>query len=262
MAADSVWENGSAGEEAEQVYQVSAEGRQLATLIFAVEDWLARSPGTRFLLREDREAQLPMWSGLEGWTTGIVPALAGGPLTLSELELALGDVGRRSLESTLRRMSEAGLLETRTGPGGKEAYAATTWLREGIAPLAVLVRVGFRVAEMGEPWEPPVAAGDVEAMFQLTLPLLQLPRELSGSCRLVVELPGGEEAGATAHLGEGQVAWRGADLGGAADGWVSGSLVAWLDAMIDGETDLLEFDGDERLPRALAAALHERLFGD
>jgi DNA-binding HxlR family transcriptional regulator len=241
------------------MYAASPAGRALAAVIFATEDWLARSPGPRLVLREDEEARVPIWAGMEGWVMGIVPALADGPKTLAELGRILDDVSCRLLASKLGQMSEAGLLGVLSDATGETIYAVTDWLREGIAPLSVAVRSGFRNSDAEEP---PFAADDVETMFLLVLPLLRLPQELSGTCRLVAELPHDEvgEGGVMAHVEGGRVTSCSIDLDGAADGSATGPMAAWLDAMIDAETDLLEFGGEEQLPRTLVAGLHERLF--
>ena len=64
---------------------------------------------------------------------------------------------------------------------------APEWLRHAIAPLAAAARLEFQLPQ-GE--TAPIAPLDVEAAFLLALPLIELPEELQGTCRLTVPVSG------------------------------------------------------------------------
>ena len=94
---------------------------------------------------------------------------------------------------------------------------------------------------------------------------MTLPEELSGTCRLGVELADGGPpavAGAMVRVERGRIASCTGLLDERADAWVGGAAVAWLDAVVDpGAGPRLEVGGDTRLAEGLIGGLHERLFG-
>jgi len=108
----------------------------------------------------------------------------------------------------------------------------------------------------------PIDAPDVEAALLLALPLLELPGDLSGFCRLTVELDGEPpQAGATARVESGRVAALDPEEAPPeADAWTSGSAEAWLDTLIEPDAKRVRTGGDKRLARLLLDAMHERLF--
>jgi DNA-binding transcriptional ArsR family regulator len=229
-------------------------------VIDAIQGWLDGAPGPRLsLIDNNKEAQVPMRLFLEAWRDGILRALAPGPLALAELGLAIGTLDDGSLQETLADLREAGLIEARPDGGEGELYAVTDWLREGVGPLAAAIRCEMRLP--GEAASP--APGDAETFLLLPLPLLELPPGLSGGCRLLVALPtsGAGAAGATARIEGGRVASFTADLEDSADSWAIGKTVAWLDAVVYGDTGQLEFGGDAGLAPAVLEALHTRLCG-
>jgi hypothetical protein len=95
------------------------------------------------------------------------------------------------------------------------------------------------------------------------MPLLDSDGELLGSSRLAVGFPNGREPrlfGVLSSFEEGSLASCTSRLDGRADAWASGSVAAWLLALIDGEPDSLELGGDGRLARAVVGDLHRVLF--
>jgi len=245
----------------ERRYRASPAGRELFEVIGAVQGWLDRGPGPRLsLIENNEEAQVPMRLFLEAWQAGISHALAPRPLTLAELGLTIGTLDDSSLQKALAKLREAGLVEARPAGGEGEAYAVTDWLREGVGPLAAAMRCELRLP--GE--APPPAPRDAETFLLLPLPLLDdLPAELSGDCRLLVELPDSAEgaAGVTARVEGGRVASCTAAHEGSVDSWAIGSPIAWLDAVAYGDTAGLEIGGDVPLAPAVLGSLHARLTG-
>jgi hypothetical protein len=111
---------------------------------------------------------------------------------------------------------------------------------------------------------PPIGRIDVEALFLLTVPLLSLSEDISGSCRMAVELPGSNGprlAGVVVGIEKGRIASCTSRLQGTPDAWALGSTTAWLEAMVRADTDSIEPGGDCRLARTLLESLHRVLFG-
>jgi hypothetical protein len=196
-----------------------------------------------------------------GWAATIVHALADGPRTLAELQTAAaGDLSRERLLGYLEDMERTGLAEARRDPGGEARYAAGGWLREAVAPLVAAARLERRRL-------PGLTAApdelDVHAAFALTLPRFDLPADLSGACRLGVEVGGGGPprlTGVTARLESGRVTSVAAGLDERADAWAVGSCGDWLDAVVEPDEARVRTGGDRRLADVVIPALHGLLF--
>lgn len=227
---------------------------------FVAEQWLRGAPGGALTLGSD-EADAAILALTEGWSETLVHALASRPLTLTELGRTVGDLSRPALECRLTAMRDAGLVEARPTDAEGALYAATDWLRAGIAPLIAAARFEHHIDPMSLPR---IESLDVEAAFLLTLPLVELPTELSGLCRLVVELPRVEvilPAGAMARVEGGRVISCTPRLADEADAFATGPPTAWMDAVINPPASRVIPEGDEALVRALFEGLHDVLFG-
>lgn len=196
-----------------------------------------------------------------GWASTVVQALSPGPLTLAELEGAVaGDLPRERLLGYVEDMERAGLLEARRESGAEARYAVTGWLREAMAPLVAAARLERRrrPRRTAAPDEL-----DVRAAFALTLPRLELPIELSGSCRLGVEIGGAGEprlSGVTVHFESGRVASVAPGLDERAGAWAIGSCGDWLDAVVEPDEARVRTGGDRRLADTVIPGLHGVLF--
>ena len=232
-------------------------GMEALFVATALEGWLRSSPSGP--LRIGGEGTGPAIAGLVfSWGVGVVHALAGRPLALPELNAALPAIPYRAIEEQIDAMELAGLVEAVTDAEGCTRYAATEWLREGIAPLAASARL--------ESHHPPGEAAppegiDAEAAFRLALPLLELPPEVAGTCRLTADLGGGELARVTARIEAGRVTSCSTDLDGEVDAWATASPVDWLDTLFEPTVARVELGGDEQLAASVLAGLHERLLG-
>ena len=198
------------------------------------------------------------------WSATLTHALASGPLTLAELERALAAVlDPEALEQQLESLVNSGQAEALYGTGREPSYALTDWGREAISPIVAAVRYEQRYPE-DDVLAPDVF--DVEAAFEMALPLLRLPAELRGTCRAGVRLPGaeGEDLGrrldrecrgrSRRHLLP-TARPRPRDLG-------HRHAAQWSEAVIDPAAAGLDVGGDIELAQGLIEALHERLFGD
>jgi hypothetical protein len=243
-----------------RAYRVTSGGRQALFVGFVAERWLQSAPQGP-LPFESREAARAVVALAEGWSATVVHMLAREPMTLRELHGAVEGVGRRALKRHLAAMQRAGQVESHPGIDGEKIFAITDWLRAGIAPLIASARLERRDPKEGME---PIDALDVEAGFRLSLPLLELPRELSGSCRMGLNLEEDESAcltGVTARVEQGRVVSCRAGLDEKADAWTAASAGDWLDTLIEPDAKRVRTGGDRWLARALLDGLHRTLFG-
>lgn len=234
-------------------------GREVPLVGATLHRWLAECPaGPVDLGAEAGPVVAPL---LTGWCSTVVHELAAGPRSAVEVREAIQTLDLDGIEARLELMSEAGHVEAVPGEQGEPRYAVTDWLRAGIAALAAAARMELRHPP-GD--TAPIAARDVEAAFLLTLPLLELPEELSGTCSLAVDLDEGvlgSPTGVTVRVAEGRVADCEVRLEQDVDAWAAASASAWLDAVIELDTRQIRSGGQHRVATALLRALHERLFG-
>jgi DNA-binding transcriptional ArsR family regulator len=241
-------------------YRVTPGGREGLFVGFVVERWLQSAPEGP-LPFDSREAEIAVGALVEGWSATVVHMLAREPLTLDELNGAVEGMSRRALSRHLAAMEGAGQVAALPDGNDGAIYAATDWLRAGIAPLIASARL-----ERRDPTEDmaPIDALDVEAGFRLSLPLLVLPKELSGTCSLGLNLADDESAcltGVTAHIEQGRVVSCTAGLEEKADAWAAASAPDWLDTVIEPDAKRVRSGGDRWLARALLDSLHRTLFG-
>lgn len=240
-------------------YELTVPGRELLFVLDVLARWLDKAPDGPLTLGSNA-AKAAIKALAEGWSTTMLRALAAGALSLTELDRLIAALNYPSLERRLGAMRLAGQIEAQPGNGRGTPYAVTEWLRQGVAPLAAAAR-----------WErhhlpqitAPIGRLDMEAALLLAVPLLRLPPELSGSCRIAAEVPNGKRrfAGAMVDVEEGKIASCSTKLQGNPDAWGLGSTSAWLSAMLEHDLDRLELGGDCRLVRALIDGLHRSLFG-
>lgn len=240
--------------------EMTAAGKSLLTVAGTVEHWLRQAPEGPLQLGTPA-AKSAIKALADGWSTTILRALAARPLSLTELDHIIASLSYPSLERRLGAMRLADQVEALPTNDRGTPYAVTRWLRQGMAPLTAAARWERRNLE-GE--APPITRIDTEAAFLLTVPLLELPEDLSGSCRMAVEIPNGSNphlAGVMIEVSEGRIASCATRLHGTSNAWASGSPDAWLAALIDADRDGLELGGDGSLARTFLEGLHQALFG-
>lgn len=240
-------------------YELADSGRDLLAVAEVLRAWLAAAPdGPLPLGSAGAKSRIKALVG--GWSTNMIRALAARPLSLTELDSLISSVSYPSLERRLAAMRLAGQVEARTGRGGSTPYAVTEWLRRAIAPLAAATRWEHRnVRDEAIP----IGPHDAEAAFLLTIPLLRLAADVSGSCRLAVEIGGGARnrlVGVMVALEGGRVSSCVCRLEGSPSAWAVGPAAAWMAAVIRGEADRLDLGGDHDLGRALLDGFRKVLF--
>jgi DNA-binding HxlR family transcriptional regulator len=241
-------------------FELTAPGRDLLAVTEVLRFWLAGAPEGPLQLGSSA-AKSAVKALVEGWDTSIMRALAARPLSLTELDSLISSLSYPSLERRLVAMRFAGQVRKMPGRGGATPYAVTKWLRHAVAPLAAAAR--WERQHLREQAKP-IGFRDVEAAFLLAVPLLRLQSDISGSCRMAVELGNGsgrDLAGVMVTVEEGKVAQCIARLEGHPDAWTTGPAKSWLAAVIERDFKGLELGGDCSLATELIAGMHGILFG-
>jgi DNA-binding HxlR family transcriptional regulator len=240
-------------------YELAAPGCELLVVMEVLEAWLSECPSGPVEIGS-QSAKGVIKALIEGWSSTVVRALAAKPLTLTEVDQLISGLNYPSLERRLGTMRHTGQIDPLPSSGPGTRYTVSRWLRRAMAPLAVAAQWERQhVPEVTAPF----GRIDFEAAFLLVVPLVDLDEELSGTCRLAVEISRGGKSGLVGirvEVEEGRVASYVTNLEGQADAWASGSAAAWLRAMIEHDRTKLEIGGDCRLGGDLIDALHGALF--
>lgn len=241
-------------------YELRRPGQDLLPVVEVLRGWLAVSPEGELELGTPA-AKSAIKALVEGWSAGVVRALAARPFSLTKLSSIITGLSYPALERRLGAMRLAGLIEPCPGVGRGTHYKASEWLRCAIAPLAAAAR--WERQHLPEQTTP-IGKIDIESAFLLALPLASLPGGQTGDCRLVVEMRNrqGETrlAGAMSRVKDGRVVSCVARLDGEATAYLSGSAGDWLRAVFEDDKRGLDAGGDCDLAFALLDGLHSVLF--
>jgi DNA-binding HxlR family transcriptional regulator len=241
-------------------YALTSPGRELLVVAEVLEAWLGSAPDAGIELGSFA-AKSAIGALLAGWSSTIVRALAARPLSLTELSRLIPSLNYPSLERRLAALRLAGQIEALPGSRRGTPYTATEWLRRAVAPIVAAVRWERRHLSAGTA---PVGRVDVEAALLLAVPLLALPGDVSGLCRLAVEIRNGAAeqrlAGVVVGVEEGVVSSCTSRLEGRAEAWASGNPTGWTSAIMERETAALEIGGASDLVLAVLHGLSEALF--
>jgi DNA-binding HxlR family transcriptional regulator len=241
-------------------YELAEPGRGLLFVMSILERWLRRTPDEALELGSD-PARAVVKALVDGWSSTMIRALAGGPRSLTELDRLIGAYNYPSLERRLGAMRTVGLVAATDRGGSGTPYAVSDWLRGGVAPLIVASRWERRnlpdeTARIGRI--------DAEAALMLTVPLVRLPRHLAGVCRLVVETSNGSAsrpAAVTVAVKDERAALHALAAESSVDALATGPVAAWFRAAIEADPNHLELGGDRRLAKGLLASFYNPLFG-
>jgi len=239
-------------------YELTTAGRELVEVSELLGAWLRCSPRGSIELGSV-EAKRAIKALVDGWSTSMVRALASRPLSLTELNSVITSLSYPSLERRLSAMRMLGLVEAAGERGRGRPYGAGDWLRRAVGPITTAARWEARH------WPKdavPTTNRDIESAFLLGLPLLHLPTDATGFCRLAVQMRKRDVtrlAGVIVEVREGTVVSCIARLKGRAHGWAVGSIGAWFAAILDGERRGLEFGGEQQLAVGLTEGLQDAL---
>jgi DNA-binding HxlR family transcriptional regulator len=196
------------------------------------------------------------------WETGMVEDLACE--ALSPTELAEGDHGL-SYHQVNRRaglFQASGLLTEWESPGRRRRYALTEKTRRKMGLLAAIARWRHRhvVAEDEEG----MTATEMATVLRAALQLVALPDHKGRCLRLEV----GSEDDTDGPASE--AVWAEVEADGAVhscveppadpDGWASGRVATWIPVLLDGRSDIVPAEGEERLVRDCLDVLYETLW--
>jgi DNA-binding HxlR family transcriptional regulator len=239
-------------------HELTPVGLDLLRVSEFLQTWLALVPGEAWPL-EAQAAKAATKTLVDAWETSMLWAFAAGPMSLTELDRIIPSMNYPALERRLGAMRLAGQVEAVASGGRGTPYVLTDWGRRAAAPLAAAAWWEHRHLE---PASRSITNFDVETLFLLATPLLRLPPDLSGSCRLAVELTrkgGNRVVGAMVEIDGGEIASCSSDIEGYPDAWVVARAGTWLAAMIDDRGGQMEIGGCSSLARAILLGLRRTL---
>lgn len=235
-------------------YSLTPAGWALLKVGNELQAWLNASPDGPVLLGSSR-AKSATLALVEGWSSNIVRTLASQPYSLTQLSRLNIQTTYPGLERRLSAMRLASQVEPHPAAGRGTPYRVTDWLRRATSPL--IAATAWERKYLPES-TPRIGRLDVEAVFLLAAPLVQLPPTLSGRVRLAVEVQGGANpdfAGAVLEIGDGALASCSVRLEGDTDASISGTVMGWLRQMNGNSVPHVEFGGDRALGETVAEAL-------
>ncbi|MDQ2631224.1 MAG: winged helix-turn-helix transcriptional regulator [Actinomycetota bacterium] len=241
-------------------YALTPAGEDLLKVGDVLQRWLEEAPDGPISLGSTASKSATK-ALVDGWSALIVRALAARPLTLTELHRLVPQISYPTLERKLTAMRLVHLLQAEpNGSARGTPYGVTPWLRKAVPTLGAGIAWERRhLAERA----PQLGRLDIEAGFLLAVPLVELPPEIDGVCRLSIEVRKDGEldyAGVRVALKDGKPASCVTRLEGDADAWATGSAHDWF-RWINGNDDeqQLEFGGYGSLAQTLTEGLREAL---
>lgn len=239
-------------------YELTRSGEKLLAVGEVLQRWLSEAPDGPILLGSTA-AKSTTKALVDGWSAQIVRALAARPLALTDLSRVINGINYPTLERRLAAMRTTGLIQPCANRNGRAVpYEATPWMRAAVAPAAAAACWERRHAA---DHVPTIARTDIEAVLLLAVPLLELPADISGSCRLSVELRKEGElafAGAMVGVEEGKVTSCVSRLEGQPEAWATGTVFDWSRWITHHEREV-EVGGDVELAEAIADGLRDAL---
>jgi DNA-binding HxlR family transcriptional regulator len=244
--------------------ELTSVGLGVLSVAEVVEAWLARAPqGAIPLGSESAKGAIRALVG--GWDSTMLRALAARPLSLTELSSVINDHSYPALERRLSAMRAARQLEPRPDADRAKPYGVTEWTRQAVAPIAAAGHCECKhLAQATDP----LTRIDIEAIFLLSVPLVDLDVTRAGSSLLAVDTGSGGPgqptdrlAGVRVEVKAGAITSCSSRLEGDPRTWALGSTSAWVAAILEGKTERLRIGGDRaKLAEELIQRLHTSLF--
>lgn len=230
-------------------------GRELLFVAEVLEIWLSASPDGALSL-ESMEAKEAVRALVGGWGSTILRALAVRAFTPVELDGLIASFGRQALERRLFAMRSVGQVKAVVADDDDTTFAATEWLRKGVAPLLAAIRCERQHLALETA---PVTRVDVETLLLLAAPLIGSLDGGNGTGQLAVDVGQQGLAGVRVGIERGSIVSCVSKLEPGELGWV-GSTAEWLDAMIVGGVKASGGGDQGGLSRTLLEGLHSALF--
>ncbi len=236
-------------------YLITPRGQRLLAVGEVLQVWLRSAPEDEMELGSTA-SKSAVKALVDGWSTGLIRALAARPLGLTELNRVIPQVSYPTLERRLTAMRQVGLTAPEREANGRVTRCEVTpWLRRAVAP--VTAAIGWECTCIPDRTPAPGRI-DAEAAFLLAAPTLELPSEINGVCRLAVEFRRGSEldfAGVTIRVADGRVESCVARVDGEPDAWATGGVLDWFRWMRDMDGHRIEVGGDPSIANAVADGL-------
>lgn len=236
-------------------YLLTPRGEKLLAVGEVLQVWLREAPESGMELG-NTASKSAIKALVDGWSTGLLRALAARPLGLTELNRVIPQVSYPTLERRMTAMRQVGLIEPDRHSNGRVTRCdVTRWLRHAVAPLTAAV--GWEYTCIPDQTPAPGRI-DAEAVLLLAAPIIELPAETDGTCRLAVEFRRGSElefAGVTLELSGGRVKSCVSRIDGTPDAWATGGILDWFRWMRDAGDHRIEIGGDPAIANAVADAL-------
>lgn len=234
-------------------------GWDMLGLAAMLEDWLESAPSGPIALTSGAATGV-IRALVDGWSATILQAVASRPMSLTELDHSIEGLSYSAVERRLASLRMAQLIEALPSVGSSIPYTLSEWGRRGVAPLVAAGRCET-VHMRGD--SATVTQRDVEAAFMMAMPLIGLPAEASGSCRLEVESDGNgpfEAAEVTVTVDAGAVIVRDPDPDAEPVAHVVGSAESWFVAVGEDAPEKLRLAGGEgELAGTIVSGLHTAL---
>jgi DNA-binding HxlR family transcriptional regulator len=245
---------------------ITPSGRGLLAVAGGVETWYSGHPDGTL---EYTVGWRAFEDAGEGWRSGLLEWIVRLAPADGDTRRGLPGCGERPLRERLAAMGEAKMVERRRGPDGLSRLWLTPWAARVMRPLTGLAR-------WEQSFRPPGWAAmeieDVVVAILAILPLIQTWPEATGVCTLTVESGASALGGRRTRTVWISLAGGRAIEGGEgvpprfADGWTTGTLDAWLSALLDGRLGALRSSGrdstSEKVPVAVVSELHAALNGE
>ncbi len=184
----------------------------------------------------------------------VIRALAGGRLTLAELQYQLPWIARNTLKRCLQRLLECGVLLAH-GAHGARRYELR---RRARGPLALVALRGMYWRLRFTPEHPPLDAGDLPGVVMLLAPIVRAPAGVHGIC-VMQALPDAvaRVRWPDAHLSvlRGRIALLPAGSRHAPRARMRATSLVWCEAMLSGVSTGIEVEGDRTLADVALGAL-------
>lgn len=227
------------------VTALTPAGEEMLAVLEALEHWLKQCPKGPIPI-DDEHVKVAVKALAEGWNSTLMRALASNPLTLTELSDLIPDVSYPALERRIAWMRATGQISALPKEGRGTPYVPTAWLGRAISPIAVAARCERRHMHDA----PPITDVEIETAFLLTLPLLELPSRVQGSCLLAsrtdpiaADDPDLQLAGIAIEVSKGQVVSSTVAIDSEPTTWAIGTSDQWLEAFIDKRLENLRIGG-------------------
>jgi DNA-binding HxlR family transcriptional regulator len=243
-------------------YSITEPGRELLKVATALESWLADAPSGPLALGTD-SARATIKGLVDGWLARMLTPLAEEPRSLTELDKRLSTISYPTIERRLETLRLTELIHTTERTDGGTPYVLSTWLRRGLAPLAIGAHWEHRSDQSAAT---PLTQSEIVSAFSIASPLLGIPSDLSGVCRVIVlmDRDRSDEENGNDHgllrIHGGTAVPAGEASGERLDARASGAADAWFAAIVDGDIESLELSGDCELLATLCRSAHEALF--